>query len=259
MRKLDERELSRTWSRYLADRQERDRNALVEHYLPYVDDTLRRTRLRTEYDREYIRSGMVIALIRAVERYEPDRGMATMSWILSQLRGVLSDQQRTHGYMTRAVWDTYAQKCEMWGRLTVEKGRPPSEDELVEALGITPDKYAEMQTKRKFACGPEPLEALVEPDDDEEWLKGNYHPALVVDGPDPNWQITEAVLQWCRQHRDSRTAQLRRQIIYNHLFCDETLKSQAIRIERSESRVHQIYHEALRELRQHLEERGFTP
>lgn len=85
---------TRLWATYALEPCSASRNALVVHYAPLVRLVAARTKWHTvaEFD-DLVGAGMV-ALIRAVERYDPTLGVAFSTFARWPLRGAMMDTTR---------------------------------------------------------------------------------------------------------------------------------------------------------------------
>ena len=88
---------------------------------------------------DLIQIGMV-ALIEAVSGFE-DRGAVTFEQYLStRLRGSMIDELRRQATLTRGAMRRRRAYQDMIKALSSELGRPPSDAEVAERIGVTPEK-----------------------------------------------------------------------------------------------------------------------
>lgn len=89
------------------------------------------------------------ALIKAVHRFDNTRDHDFLSFAVPTIRGELQRHFRDLGWMvrpTRRVQETQWRAVREEEELTAELGRPPLVAELIMAMGITREEYAEAQT-----------------------------------------------------------------------------------------------------------------
>jgi RNA polymerase sigma-B factor len=120
------------------------REALVERYLPLAQRLV--SRYRAGNERDDLEQVAAIGLIKAVDRYDPDRGIAFTSLAVPTILGELKRYFRDHGWAVRVPRHVQelAQCCraatdELTGRL----GRTPSAAEVAERCGTTTEKVLE--------------------------------------------------------------------------------------------------------------------
>lgn len=84
------------WSRYLQSRSVEDRNALVERYMPWADNIVRRmARKLPSHAAQDAASDAVVGLIQAVERYDPASGRAFEVFAKARVSGAVFDGLRS--------------------------------------------------------------------------------------------------------------------------------------------------------------------
>lgn len=124
------------------------RNRLVQLNLGLVRKVayqMSRTCAETYDDLEQI---AVFGLIRAVERFSPERGVAFSSFAMPYIRGEILHYLRDRGSMIRIprVWQelySKGQKCRR--TLRTQLGRSPQESEVAEALGVSLEEWQDCQ------------------------------------------------------------------------------------------------------------------
>lgn len=139
-------------ARYRATGDERYREALVEGMRPLVRAQARRFSGRAPL--EDLESEGYVGLLRAVERYEPERGARFSTFATHLIAGQIRHYLRDRGHLIRQpAWlqelNSRAQRCteELERRL----GRAPSSAELAEALNVTEESVEELLAARQAA------------------------------------------------------------------------------------------------------------
>jgi RNA polymerase sigma-B factor len=129
-------------ARFSRTRTETERDALFERYLPLARSLAARYRHTSEPFDDLLQVAS-IGLLKALERYEPDRGFAFSSFAVPTILGELRRHLRDHTWSVHVPRDLQ----ELGGRLTPagealasELGRPPTIAELAERVGVTEEE-----------------------------------------------------------------------------------------------------------------------
>jgi len=84
----------------------------------------------------------VIALMSAVERYDPSMGVKFETYASVRIRGAILDYIRKNNWVPRTVWDRSREIETTFNKLSAKLGREPNDSEMIKELGITPEEYA---------------------------------------------------------------------------------------------------------------------
>jgi RNA polymerase sigma factor for flagellar operon FliA len=123
-----------------------EKTARVEQYSPlirYLADRLA-SRLPDHIVKDDLVSAGVLGLIDAVDRFEPDRGIMFKTYAEFRIKGAMLDELRSLDWVPRTIRRKAAELERLWRRLEGELGRPPSEEESAEALGLTLAAYLKL-------------------------------------------------------------------------------------------------------------------
>lgn len=126
------------WQRYAADRGDALlQNQLIEQYLPWAKRVVNRAtcELPPQVDRGALESAGQLALIRLVERFDPQRGFQFESYARPRLLGAIGDELRATDTVPRLARHRHRLRLLAGEVLTQRYGRPPTEDELDDELG----------------------------------------------------------------------------------------------------------------------------
>ncbi len=127
-----------------SDEHERIRERLVELNLPLVRQLARRYRSRSEPMEDILQAGSV-GLIKAIDRYEPERGPFppfAIPTILGEMRRFFRDTSWSVR-VPRRLRDRRLQLYRATDDLTQQLGRPPSIAELADRLAMSEDEVIE--------------------------------------------------------------------------------------------------------------------
>ena len=123
---------------YRESRDRAVRETLVERFLPLA----RRLARRYERGSESFDDRLQVAshrLVKAVDRYEPDRGGAVSSYAVPTILGELKRYFRDTGWavhVPRGLQERAMKVDQTAGKLTAKLGRAPSLAEIAEAMGL---------------------------------------------------------------------------------------------------------------------------
>ena len=172
------------FARYHRTRDRRIRAELVTRWLPLAKRLARGYGGRDEYD-DLVQVASV-ALIKAVDRYDPGRGIRFSSFAVPTVVGELKRHFRDYCWsvkVPREVHDRSVQVHRASRQLTAKHGRSPTPSELAQALDSRVELVSEALQARS-ALHPERLDAP-HPEGDER------HPAVVA-SEERGYAIAEA-------------------------------------------------------------------
>jgi RNA polymerase sigma-B factor len=118
--------------------QRRERDALVERFLPLARSLARRYQRGPEplEDLEQVAS---LALVRAVESFDPARGLAFSSYAVPTITGALKRHYRDHGWAVRVPRDLQetAMRIQRFNEAAAATGASPTASQLAQQAGIS--------------------------------------------------------------------------------------------------------------------------
>lgn len=127
------------WRRYKLGDDERLRERLILHYAPLVKYVAGRVGvgLPRNVDLADCVSVGVLGLIDAIEKFDPERGVAFEPYAISRIRGAILDELRALDWIPRSVRARAKDVQRTWSELENKLGRSPSEAELATELGLS--------------------------------------------------------------------------------------------------------------------------
>lgn len=224
---------------------------MIERHEPLV--TIIRKRIvptvPCRIDAEDLEAEGRLALVRAVDRYDVDRGVRFTAFCISMLRGSMLEYLRQEDWVPRSL-RRKERRLRRAEEAVERSGQSVTAERLAEVLSL--DLAALYQLQREAT----PYETIAF---DEVMLSAamrDAEPLITAEGlADPAPGPETVVLRRTDVRRAVRLLRgVRAQVIKEYYYTGRTLKEIARQINRSESRAHQIHNDALRLLREELEE-----
>jgi RNA polymerase sigma factor for flagellar operon FliA len=155
------------WHEYRRTEDPRVRDRLVLTFAPMVKyivyRKVREMPARCDVD-DFISCGLE-ALIRSIDRYDPDKGATLEQFAWTRIHGAVLDELRRHDWAPRSLrrWDRELSKAR--DQFVGLYGRRPTREELASAMGVTTDELLQRRDELARAqIGS--LNAVVHSDDD---------------------------------------------------------------------------------------------
>ena len=121
------------------------RERLIEQYLPLVRSLARRYSYRGELLEDLVQVGC-IGLIKAIDRFDVDRGVELTTYATPNIIGEIKRHFRDKGWsvrVPRGLQELNVQLSRLVDQLNVELGRSPTIAELAKAAGVEEEEVLE--------------------------------------------------------------------------------------------------------------------
>src|SRR5271157_5633174 len=214
------------------------RNQLVERYLPLV-----------KYNADLISAG-VFGLMDAIDAFDLSRGVKFETYCVPRIRGAMLDELRTMDWVPRLVRSKATKMEEARKELEARHGRPPTDKELAEHLGLPMEEYEKMALDAN-AVG---LISL-----NKKWYEtDSYKDVREIDiledkkGEDPTRRLQRKDLMRMVTKGLNRNERL---IIILYYYEELTMKEIGATLDLSESRVSQMHSSIIQRLQSQLSSR----
>ncbi len=142
MTRIDDKILLR---RYHEDGDLRAREQLIEQYMSLVRSLARRYSYRGEQLEDLVQIG-AIGLIKAIDRFDLDRGVELTTYATPNIIGEIKRHFRDKGWavrVPRGLQELNIQLSRLMEQLTVQLGRSPTIPELAKAAGVEEEQVLE--------------------------------------------------------------------------------------------------------------------
>jgi RNA polymerase sigma-B factor len=172
---LGSRDVHDLFVRYRRSRDPRDRDLLTERFLPLARFLARQYFAGAE--RDDLEQVASLALLKAIERYDPARGVAFTTFAVPTITGELKRYFRDYGWsvhVPRSLREFTARVERAFEELSTTLGRTPTTHELAEHCGVSPERVLEALSCRT-AHRPDSLDSprRFGVDESREWLVGS--------------------------------------------------------------------------------------
>lgn len=140
----ERQETSRLFERYQRERRPADRDELVRRHMRLAESLAGRYRARAEH--EDLQQVAAMALVKAVDRFDPTRGIAFSTFAVPTILGAIKRYFRDLGWSVRVPRPLQELMLRMDGigeRLASELGRTPTIDELAQACSVAREDVLE--------------------------------------------------------------------------------------------------------------------
>jgi RNA polymerase sigma-B factor len=157
------------FQRYKKTKSAADRNVIVNKYL-YLAEILAKKFINRGIEYDDIFQVASIALIKSVERYDPDRGVKFISFATPTIIGEIKRYFRDKGStirIPRRIYEDYRKVNLAMDDLYAKLERPPQVSEIADYLNISEENVLEI-IEAKNAFAPKSFEQNAFSDDDVE-------------------------------------------------------------------------------------------
>jgi RNA polymerase sigma factor for flagellar operon FliA len=137
------------WDEYKETGAIEARDRLILHYSPLVKYVAGRVAvgLPANIEQSDLISYGIFGLIDAIEKYDRDRGIKFETYAISRIRGSIIDELRAIDWVPRSVRFKAREVEKAYTSLENKNKRPPSDAEIAEEMGITPDELNHIYTQ----------------------------------------------------------------------------------------------------------------
>src|SRR5215217_8642040 len=140
------RSIEDAWRRFKASRDPKARGTIIDHYAYLVKITAGRivTNLPPNLEREDLYTAGAMGLIKAVDQFDPGRQVKFETYAIALIRGAILESLREEDWVPRSVRERLRNLERTQQRLERQTGRPASEHEVAEAMGVSTQEVNEL-------------------------------------------------------------------------------------------------------------------
>lgn len=242
------------WDNYIKTKNQKLREQLIIEYSSLVKVVAGRLSMyfgnNVEYD-DLVGYG-VIGLIDSIDKFDTAMGVKFETYASIRIRGSIIDQIRRLDWIPRSVRDKQKKYNEVEDKLTAKFGRKPTDNEMIEELGVPEDEYFLTQTKL--------LGTNIISIDDNSSLDEDKNAFSVSERleqstfENPESSIIRKELSDKLKLALENLTDREKQVIELYYYDELTLKEVAEVLHVTESRTSQLHTKALTKLKKHLGE-----
>jgi len=131
------------WDKFQKTKRRRYKHQLVEHYVPMVRVLAEQmcARLPRTVDRDDMVGAGLLGLYKAVENFDPEKGVKFETYGKLRVRGAMIDYLRQLDWIPREARNRGARLLDVIRVLHEKLGREPTELEVARKLGVSLDEF----------------------------------------------------------------------------------------------------------------------
>jgi len=232
-------------------------DGLIEAHLPLAKTTVDRMRiyLPPTLDLEDLYSVAVTGLMTAARKFDPTRNTSFPGFAILHIRGAVHDELRRMDWLPRSLRDKAKQFQQSLSALEQKLGRPPREDEICDALSLTPAAYEALLDELKPASFV-PLDGEAYSEDSDaialhEIIPDDSQPTALAELEKKD--LVKVVVARLQQLPD-----MQKKVLAMYYFEEMRLAEIAVVLGVTEGRISQIHTQAVQGLRAFLQRRMGT-
>jgi len=226
----------------------KDADQIVRDFLPIVRRIATELVLRNPaaLDVEDLTSAGVMGLLSAMTRYDPSREIKFRTFAEYRIRGAMLDEIRSMDWVPRSVRARIEKFQQVSAEFVRTVGRPPTQDEIAELLGIPPDDIGTSYMKEATVLS---LDEWVG-DEDEVCTLKDILPA--INQLDPLAACISNQVGDVLQSAMARLPQRQQSVLRQYYFSGMTMKAIGETQGLTESGICRVHADALNRLREEL-------
>ncbi len=235
------------WSEYSTKKTPELREQLIIEYAPLVKLVAGKLSMYLGYNVEFddLVGYGVFGLIDAIDKFDYGKGVKFETYASLRIRGAILDQIRKMDWIPRTVRQKQKELDGAYRRIEERTGRPATDEQVAEELGISVDELDDLQNETKISNiisldeYMEQGDVRVEPRADKDYMQ----PEKVVE----KGELKRLLLEVLETLTDKE-----KKVITLYYYEELTLKEISRVLEVSESRVSQLHSKALIKMKQRL-------
>ncbi|CUU34032.1 MAG: FliA/WhiG family RNA polymerase sigma factor [Armatimonadetes bacterium] len=249
---MDAYQLADAWRNFKVYGDMESRDQIIRHYAHLIKLTVARVVPYPPAGMEWedLYSHGAIGLIRAVDTFDPTRNVKFETYAIALIRGAVLEALRSEDWVPRSARDKLRTLERAWVQLEAQLGRPPTEEETAEAMGISMEEYRQLLIDYARTNLISLDSCLVNGDDDNE--NGNSLAEVLTAYEDPYEELMEREQMRALQQAIESLSEREQRVIQLYYYEGLTFKEIGQVLGISESRVYQLHTRAIARMREQL-------
>lgn len=229
-----------------------ERDAVIVQCAPLVKYIAQRiaARLPSNIQLDDLINSGITGLMDAIDKYDPQKNIKFQTYAEFRIRGAILDELRAMDWIPRSVRQKVNKLERAYSRVEQEKGRPATDEEVAEELGVDLEKLGQL-------LGEASGVSLINPEDLEKTIPGVKSTAIYEMLSGSHHQDPVETFN-ARQLRDAVAQAIdalpnkERTVLSLYYYEELTMKEIGLVLSITESRVSQIHTKALLRLKAKL-------
>ena len=238
MKNLDS--LSDVWKEYQASKNPELKERLILEYASTVKYVAGRLSIHLGQHMEFedLVSYGIFGLIDAIDKFDASRGVKFETYASLRIRGAIIDSIRSTDWVPRTLRQKNKKFEQLYTTLEADLGREPTEQELAEEMGITPEETRDLIRDSSVV-------SLVSLEDIEFDISS-------TDEDTPESSFSKQELRTILTEAVENLTEKERLVVTLHYFEELTLREISKVLQVTESRISQIHSKALVKMKSKL-------
>ncbi len=243
--------VSDMWSEYKLTHNISIKNELMLSYIWIVRYVLQKTTLpvNTLLEEEDFLNIGILGLNEAIERFDINKGVKFETYAIPRVKGMIKDELRNLDWLSRSTRKKAQDYMNAKDKISLEKGRDATIEEIMSSLQIPPDKY------HKYLYAAASARGFMSMSDSNFYLNENDELVNVLDEIPENDEDNFLNLVMEKEKTDfivdylKKLGNKKRLVMILYYYEDRTFKEIGADLGISESRVCQIHTQVINDLR----------
>jgi RNA polymerase sigma factor for flagellar operon FliA len=252
---LSPEQLKRSWMDFKVYRNPEARADLINHYSYLVKITAGRlvTSLPGGLDREDLVGAGVVGLVKSVDGFDPSRDVKFETYAIALIRGAILEMLRDEDWVPRSIREKLKALDRTMMSLETRIGRPASEHEIAETMGISTQEVNELMV-RMGRTNVYSLDDVLGSSDGDDHI--HFVELIVDEGANTSGEIEGSEVKRILAEGVDRLPERERLVVSLYYFEGLTFKEIGRVLGVSESRVYQLHTQAMTRLRAFMRQEG---
>jgi len=255
---LSPEQLRKSWQNCKVFKDPQARVELINHYSYLVKITAGRlvTSLPGGLDREDLIGAGVVGLVKSVDQFDPPRDVKFETYAIALIRGAILEMLRDEDWVPRSIREKLKALDRAQMSLETKFGRPPSEREIAEHMGISDVEVSELLV-RLGRTNVYSLDDILTTGDGDDHIQ--FVDMIVDDTANTAGEAEGREIRRILAGSIDKLPERERLVVALYYFEGLTFKEIGKVLGVSESRVYQLHTQAMTRLRNWMREQGAAP